>query len=68
MQQPHSSPRLAVDRAALYALRAALIQALNAVEDALRLPRSVPSRRERQREAGEAGERNQDTTGPLLRP
>lgn len=39
--------RLAVDRALLVTLRAALIAALNAVEDALGCPRSVLSRRER---------------------
>lgn len=39
--------RVAVDKALLVSLRAALIAALNAVEDALGMPRSVPCRHER---------------------
>lgn len=39
--------RIAVDRSLLLSLRAALIAALNAVEDALGIPRSVACRRER---------------------
>lgn len=42
--------RIAVDRATLLALRAVLISALCLIEDALGMARSVPTRRERQRE------------------
>lgn len=39
--------RVAVDRALLLSLRAALIAALNAVEDALGVPRTCANRKER---------------------
>lgn len=46
--------RVLLDRAALLTLRSALLNALGIVEDALGLPRSVPPRGERKRDAREA--------------
>jgi hypothetical protein len=43
--------RIAVDKSLLLTLRAALIAALNAVEDALSMPRSCANRKERQEAA-----------------
>lgn len=45
MMHPPPRPRRAVDEGVLWLLRTALIQALNVVEDALGLPRSVAPRR-----------------------